>query len=196
MRIEYKKIIKFENGPINNIRRQKEKKIRGMVLVCEKDKVVIIGRLLFASVFLFTAWQEYSQFNADGGPAARSLKPKIDAVSQIISSSINVQLPLIDAKLVVAASIAMKGLGGILYIIGSSSEISLFWLQLIHQAVFTPIVYDFYKHDINKKAFSDLLVPFLQNIALAGALLFYVGMNNSTPRRQLPHKKARKPKAN
>ncbi|CAM8918206.1 unnamed protein product [Rhodiola kirilowii] len=151
------------------------------------------GRLLFASVFLLVAWQEYNQFGADGGPAARSLKPKIDGLSRLVSSKTGVQLPAIDAKSVVAASIAMKGLGGVLFVLGSSVGANIL---LMHQAIFTPIVYDFYTHDVNKKAFTSLLVPFVQNMALLGALLFYVGMNNSTPVRHQPKKRVHKPKAN
>ncbi|KAL9672842.1 hypothetical protein QQ045_029095 [Rhodiola kirilowii] len=34
-------------------------------------------------------------------------------------------------------------------------------ILLMHQAIFTPIVYDLYKHDVNKKAFTSLLVPYV-----------------------------------
>uniref|UniRef100_A0A7N0USZ4 HR-like lesion-inducer n=1 Tax=Kalanchoe fedtschenkoi TaxID=63787 RepID=A0A7N0USZ4_KALFE len=152
-----------------------------------------IGRLLFASVFLLAAWQEYNSFSADGGPAARSLKVKIDAFSRLVSSRTDVKLPPIDAKSLVAASIAMKGLGGILFVVGSSVGANIL---LIHQVIFTPILYDFYKHDVNKKAFTNLLVPFVQNIALLGALLLYIDMNNSTPKRHQLKRKGHKPKAN
>ncbi|KAL9666307.1 hypothetical protein QQ045_000635 [Rhodiola kirilowii] len=113
----------------------------------------------------------YNQFGADGGPAARSLKPKIDGLSRLVSSKTGVQLPAIDIK--VRSLYFDSGL-----------------------CIFTPIVYDFYKHDVNKKAFTSLLVPYVLNMALLGVLLFHVGMNNSTPVRHQPKKRVHKPKAN
>ncbi|KAL9679359.1 hypothetical protein QQ045_017217 [Rhodiola kirilowii] len=50
----------------------------------------------------------------------------------------------------------MKGLGGVLFVLGSSVGANIL-------AIFTPSVYDFYKHDVNKKAFTSTdLVPFVQ----------------------------------
>lgn len=86
----------------------------------------------------------------------------------------------------------------------------------------TPILYDFYYYDSEDKEFIQLFIKFtqvravgklklevlsqrffvaivyrilysLQNMALFGALLFFIGMKNSIPRRQ-PKKKAAKTK--
>lgn len=103
--------------------------------------------------------------------------------------------------------------------------------QLIHQAVASPVLYDFYNYDVDKKEFVQLffkfsqvshwfalqtlrssgiricnvlikstsLHSFEQNLALLGALLFFIGMKNSMPRRSSSSsskKKGPKAKAN
>lgn len=95
-------------------------------------------------------------------------------------------------KHLVAAAIVLKGVGGLLFIFGSSlgafllvcslSLSTLFswpvhgdqhWplnnvflryvsLQLLHQAVASPILYDFYNYDAEKKEFNQLFLKFTQ----------------------------------
>ncbi|XP_065861771.1 uncharacterized protein [Euphorbia lathyris] len=144
-----------------------------------------IGRVLFASIFILSAWQEFNEFGTDGGSAAKSLKPKLDVFSGHVSTHTGFQLPPFELKVAVAAAIALKGVGGLLFIIGSSLGA---YLLLLHQAIATPILYDFYNHDADKKEFYQLFIKFTQNLALFGALLFFIGMKNSIPRRQLKKK--------
>ncbi|KAG2405887.1 uncharacterized protein HKW66_Vig0051420 [Vigna angularis] len=66
-------------------------------------------------------------------------------------------------------------------------------IDLLHQLITTPILYDFYNYDSEDKEFIQLFIKFTQNMALFGALLFFVGMKNTIPRRQ-PKKKAPKTK--
>lgn len=147
--------------------------------------VSFVGRVLFASVFILSAWQEFNEFGVDGGPAAESLAPKLDVFSKHVSANVGVQVPEVEIKNLVAASIALKGLGGLLFIFGSSLGAHLL---LLHQAIVIPILYDFYNYDIDKKEFVVLFLKFTQNLALFGALLFFIGMKNSMPRRQLKKK--------
>ncbi|RZC20940.1 uncharacterized protein LOC114406916 isoform X1 [Glycine soja] len=93
-------------------------------------------------------------------------------------------------KFLVAGAIALKGLGGILFILSSSFGA---FLLLLHQVITTPILYDFYNYHSEDKEFIQLFIKFTQNMALFGALLFFIGMKNSIPRRQ-PKKKAAKTK--
>ncbi|CAN1310211.1 hypothetical protein LINPERPRIM_LOCUS27991 [Linum perenne] len=83
----------------------------------------------------------------------------------------------------------MKGVGGLLFIFGSA--LGAFLLVLI--VMFgCPVLYDFYNYDPSMKEFNQLFIKFTQSLALFGALLFFIGMRNSIPRRQLkkkPHKK-------
>ncbi|KAL5781794.1 hypothetical protein ACOSP7_006823 [Xanthoceras sorbifolium] len=144
-----------------------------------------MGRVLFASVFILSAWQEFNEYGVDGGPAAKALEPKFNIFSKHVSSQTGLQVPAFDIKYLVAAAIALKGLGSLLFILGSSLGA---YLLLLHQAIATPILYDFYNYDADKKEYSQIFIKFTQSLALLGALLFFIGMKNSMPRRQLKKK--------
>lgn len=153
--------------------------------------ISFVGRVLFVSVFILSAWQEFNEFGVDGGPAARALRPKFNVFSKHVLSHTGFKLPAVEMKNLVAAAIALKGLGSVLFILGSSFGA---FLLLLHQALATPILYDFYNYAPEGKEFAQLFVKFTQNLALLGALLFFIGMKNSMPRRQL--KKGHKAKTN
>ncbi|CAL0316109.1 unnamed protein product [Lupinus luteus] len=148
-----------------------------------------VGRVLFASLFILSAYQEFNEYGVDGGPAAKALKPKFDVFAYRVHSQLGFQLPEIDIKFLIAGAIALKGIGGALFILGSSFGALLL---LLHQLIATPIHYDFYNYDSEDKEFTQLFIKFTQNMALFGALLFFIGMKNSIPRRQ--PKKATKTK--
>ncbi|KAL6185074.1 hypothetical protein ACLB2K_041209 [Fragaria x ananassa] len=149
-----------------------------------------VGRLLFASVFLLSARQEFNEFGSDGGPAAKFLRPKLDVFSSHLLTHTGVHLPKqLEIKHLVAAAIVLKGVGGLLFIFGSSFGAVLL---LLHQAIATPILYDFYNYDAEKKEFNQLFLKFTQNLALFGALLFFISMKISMPKKQL---RKRAPKA-
>ncbi|KAA3480768.1 hypothetical protein E1A91_A10G125900v1 [Gossypium mustelinum] len=147
--------------------------------------VSFVGRVLFASVFILSAWQEFNEFGVDGGPAAKALKPKFNVFSKTVTAHTGVEVPEFDIKVLVAAAVAFKGVGGILFIFGSTIGAYLLALQ---QVIVTTILYDFYNYDTEKKEFGLLFSKFSQNLALLGALLFFIGMKNSIPRRQLKKK--------
>ncbi|OAY28069.1 uncharacterized protein LOC110601731 [Manihot esculenta] len=147
--------------------------------------VSFVGRVLFASVFILSAWQEFNEFGIDGGPAAKTFAPKFKVFSRHVSSHTGFQVPPVEMKHAVAAAIAVKGVGSLLFIFGSSLGA---YLLLVHQAIVTPILYDFYNYDADKKEFNQLFMKFTQNLSLFGALLFFIGMKNSIPRRQLKKK--------
>ncbi|CAN4091169.1 unnamed protein product [Withania somnifera] len=98
-------------------------------------------------------------------------------------------------KHLVLGAIVMKGLGSLLFIFGSTLGA---YLLLLHQAFASPILYDFYNYDVDEKEFAQLFYKFSQNLALLGALFFFIGMKNSMPRRSSSSskKKASKAKSN
>ncbi|KAH1091330.1 hypothetical protein J1N35_018587 [Gossypium stocksii] len=147
--------------------------------------VSFIGRVLFASVFILSAWQEFNEFGVDGGSAAKELRPKFNVFSKTVSSHTGLQVPEFDIKYVVAAAVAFKGVGSILFTFGSTIGA---YLLVLHQLILTPILYDFYNYDTEKKEFGLLFTKFSQNLTLLGALLFFIGMKNSIPTRQLKKK--------
>ncbi|KAG8044076.1 hypothetical protein GUJ93_ZPchr0453g6566 [Zizania palustris] len=134
--------------------------------------ISFVGRVLFASIFLLSAYQEFSEFGTDGGPAAKALKPKFNLFIQQVSKNLGMTLPHIDIKTVIAATMFLKGLGGLLFII--SSSFGAFLLVASYLAFITPIVYDFYNYEMESSQFVQLFVKFSQNLALLGALLFFL----------------------
>ncbi|KAK9068174.1 hypothetical protein SSX86_012285 [Deinandra increscens subsp. villosa] len=150
-----------------------------------------IGRVLFVSVFAFSAWQEFNDFGVDGGSAVTALTPKFNVLSKDFTTHTGFQVPDFEIKFLVAGAIALKALGSFLFIFGSTIGATLL---IVHQLIATPILYDFYNHDIEKKEFLQLFIKFTQSLALLGALLFFVGMKNSIPRRSSTTKKAAKTK--
>ncbi|KAL6989858.1 hypothetical protein U1Q18_015608 [Sarracenia purpurea var. burkii] len=144
-----------------------------------------LGRVLFASLFILSAWQMFNDFGTDGGHAAKELAPKLATVQKYLTSKLGDGAPKIDVRHFVAASIALKGLGGFLFIFGTPLGA---YLLLYHLAYTTPLLYDFYNYNYGQPEFFATLQDFLQCIALFGALLFFLGMKNSIPRKQLRKK--------
>ncbi|KAI4345777.1 hypothetical protein L6164_012873 [Bauhinia variegata] len=144
-----------------------------------------VGRVLFASLFILSAWQEFNDFGTDGGLAAKALGPKFHTISSHVLTRTGIKVPEVEIKYLVAASIGLKGIGGVLFIFGSSLGA---YLLLLNQALSVPILYDFYNYDVKKEEFSKLFINFTQNLAFFGALLFYIGMKNAITRRQLRKK--------
>ncbi|XP_008777998.1 uncharacterized protein LOC120110858 [Phoenix dactylifera] len=154
--------------------------------------VSFAGRVLFASVFLLSAYQEFNEFGVDGGPATKALRPKFNLFTKHVSTHLGVVVPHVEMKHVIATTIFLKGLGGLLFIFSSSFGA---YLLLLYLAFITPVVYDFYNYDMERPEFVQLFFKFAQNLALFGALLFFLGMKNSIPKRQ-PKKKVPKSKTN
>ncbi|KAA8548780.1 hypothetical protein F0562_000464 [Nyssa sinensis] len=144
-----------------------------------------LGRLLFASLFILSAWQMFNEFGVDGGPAAKEVAPKFAVIQKFLTSKLGEGAPNIDVRHFVGASIFLKGLGGFLFVFGSSFGA---YLLLYHLAYTMPLLYDFYNYAYGEPEFFVLLQEFLQWMALFGALLFFLGMKNSIPRKQLKKK--------
>ncbi|CAJ2628005.1 uncharacterized protein LOC123902459 [Trifolium pratense] len=147
-----------------------------------------LGRLLFASLFILSAWQMFNDFDATGGPISKELIPKLTVVRKNLSSKLGVAIPDFNVSYVrqVAATIIfLKGVGGILFVFGSTFGS---FLLLSYLALATPVLYDFYNYRPTKPEYDLLRNEFIQNAALFGALLFFIGMKNSIPRKQLRKK--------
>ncbi|KAK6145961.1 hypothetical protein DH2020_019830 [Rehmannia glutinosa] len=155
--------------------------------------VSFLGRLLFVSVFVLSAYQEFNEFGVDGGPAAKALKPKFNVFSKHVTAQTGIQVPHVEMKHLILGAIIMKALGSLLFVFGSTFGASVL---LLHQAIAAPILYDFYNYDADKKEFTQLFIKFTQSLALLGALLFFIGMKNSMPRRSPKKKAAPKAKTN
>ncbi|CAH1427042.1 uncharacterized protein LOC111897209 [Lactuca sativa] len=147
--------------------------------------VSFLGRVLFASLFILSAWQTFNDFDDDGGPAADELAPKVAILHRFLTSKFGHGVPRIDVKHFILAGMALKGLGGIVFVFGSSTGAHLLMYYLL---VSTPILYDFFNYKIHDPMCHMLLADFLQNVALFGALLFFVEMKKLSPRKMLRKK--------
>ncbi|TKY51852.1 HR lesion-inducer [Spatholobus suberectus] len=144
-----------------------------------------LGRVLFASLFILSAWQMFNEFDASGGPIAKELIPKLTVVRRNLSSKLGVAIPDINVRPVIASIIFLKGVGGILFVFGSTFGS---YLLLFYLALSTPILYDFYNYRPNNPEYNLLLNDFIQSTALFGALLFFIGLKYSIPRKQFRKK--------
>ncbi|KAI3795832.1 hypothetical protein L1987_38492 [Smallanthus sonchifolius] len=153
--------------------------------------ITFLGRLLFVSFFVLSAWQEFNEFGNDGGPVAKTLASKITKFSKYFTTHTGFQAPEFKTKVLVAGAIALKGIGSLLFIFGSTNGA---FLLILHQLIVTPILYDFYNYDMGKKAFTNLFIKFTQNLALLGGLMLFIGMKTSYTQRRLMNKKAFKSK--
>ncbi|XP_004241013.1 uncharacterized protein [Solanum lycopersicum] len=149
-----------------------------------------LGRVLFASVFILSAWQMFNDFGEDGGPAAKELAPKVAGLQDFLVSKLGTGIPKIDVRHVVAAFMALKGMGGLLLVFGSMTGAVLLICYLI---MATPLLHDISHFNIGEPQYFIVLQEFLQCLAFLGALLFFVGMKNSINRR-LTKKKTPKSK--
>ncbi|XP_047320525.1 uncharacterized protein LOC124924548 [Impatiens glandulifera] len=116
----------------------------------------------------------FSEFGVDGGPAAKTLKPKFNIFLKHATDHTGLKVSDVEIKHLIAASIVMKGLGSFLFIFGSSIRA---YLLLLHKLIATPILYDFYNYDDDRKEYGQLFVKFTQSLALFGAILFFIGIN-------------------
>ncbi|XP_013601894.1 PREDICTED: uncharacterized protein LOC106309415 [Brassica oleracea var. oleracea] len=106
--------------------------------------------------------RRFNDFGADGGPAAKELTQKLHLTKAHLSSRLGVALPDIEVKQVVWAIVALKGLGGLLFVVGNIVGAYLLAFYLV---VVSPILYDFYNYGPEDRQFSLLLTEFLQSFA-------------------------------
>ncbi|KAL8196039.1 hypothetical protein R6Q57_025039 [Mikania cordata] len=118
-----------------------------------------LGRLLFASLFILSAWQMFNDFGDDGGPAAKELAPKIVSIQRYLVSKIGDGVPEINVKHVVLASMVLKGVGGILFVFGSTTGAYLLMYNLLFM---TPLLLDFYEYEMDDPEFHPHLADFVQ----------------------------------
>ncbi|RLM74057.1 uncharacterized protein C2845_PM15G02700 [Panicum miliaceum] len=133
--------------------------------------ISFVGRVLFASLFLLSAYQEFIEFGNDGGPAAKALKPKFNLFIKQVSKNTGLGVPHIDIKTVIAATMFLKGFGGLLFIFSSSFGA---FLLLIYLAFITPVVYDFYNYEIESGQFVQLFFKFSQLLLIVTSYVLHL----------------------
>ncbi|KAL4191379.1 hypothetical protein AMTRI_Chr07g80260 [Amborella trichopoda] len=139
-----------------------------------------VGRLFFSCLFIFSAWRMLDELVVDDGVFADAFESKFLLFRSHVSAKLGVNMPEIEMRHIIAADIALKGIGSIFFILGSSLGAYLLLLDLAFSA---PILCDFYSYDMEKPEYVLLFHQFLQSLALFGALLFFIGMKNSFPKK-------------
>lgn len=147
------------------------------------------GRVLFSAIFIFAAWHKFTDLGNDGGSSLKAMEPKIDILRSHIAS-LGVSAPKFQLKNLLMLAIVIEGLGGILFLFGSSLGA---YLLLIFLAAVTPIMHDFYNYDVSSPVYVREFIQFLKNLSLFGGLLFFLGMKNYAAKK--PHKRVGKAKA-
>ncbi|KAM0926084.1 hypothetical protein ACQ4PT_003908 [Festuca glaucescens] len=89
-------------------------------------------------------------------------------------------VPHVEIKSVIVATMYIRVFGGLMFILYSSVGA---FLRLVYLVFITPVVYDFYHYEMESPQFVQLFTQFSQNLALCGALVFFLGMKSSIPRR-------------
>ncbi|CAH2052959.1 unnamed protein product [Thlaspi arvense] len=106
--------------------------------------VETIGRALFASSFFLSAWHDYMELRSNWEGAEDYWRPKFGYSGDQI-------------KHLMAVSIIVKTLGGLIFIYGSFFGA---FLLLLQQAIATMIHHDFYSHRIDTEEFGLLYLKF------------------------------------
>lgn len=130
-----------------------------------------MGRVTFSAIFILAAWQKIQDFGQDGGEALRAMDPKFSLFLKNVNEALNLHLTLpsgVETKHLLMVAIALEGLGGILFTLGSTLGA---YLLLIFLAAVTPVMHDFYNYDIATGDYlhqfnSFLKVCFLSRTAL------------------------------
>ncbi|KAJ4887174.1 HR-like lesion-inducing protein-related [Raphanus sativus] len=106
--------------------------------------VETIGRALFSSSFFFSAWHDYMELSSNWEGAEDYWRPKFGYSGDQI-------------KHLMAISIIVKTLGGLIFIYGSFFGA---FLLLLHQGIITMIHHDFYSHRVDIEQFGLLYLKF------------------------------------
>ncbi|KAK9918181.1 hypothetical protein WJX75_002012 [Coccomyxa subellipsoidea] len=133
-----------------------------------------VGRLLFSFLFLSSGAQKLQSFNmATGGPVMSLLAPKMDTFLSHVKDLTGIAVPLEKEQYVflLGAAVFLEIVGGTLFLL--NYDVGAIFLLLFTVSV-TPVIHNWW--DIkDQNAQLVELIMFFKNIALIGALLFFLG---------------------
>ncbi|XP_024013247.1 uncharacterized protein LOC18020531 [Eutrema salsugineum] len=121
-----------------------------------------LGRVLFASLFIFSAWQMFNGFGVDGGLAAKELALKLDLHKEHLSSRLEVRQAIVTIVSLIAVGVSLFVIGKIF-----GAYLAFYFM------VVGPIMYDIYNYGPEGRHFSPFLIEVLQNVAQFGALFLF-----------------------
>lgn len=138
---------------------------------------------MFAFVFLASAVNKLQTFTDGGENAASALEmvaPRLHAAKAVFASKTGFDLnllPVHDSHLLAAATF-LEGVGAVLLVfdVALGAKMLMFFVMIV-----TPVMHPFWTHkDQSSTAFSVDMIAFFKNVALCGAMLFYIAMKPPT----------------
>jgi len=137
--------------------------------------LALLGRLLFAFLFLSSGAQKLASFNLEkGGPTMEFMAPKLDEFFAGVRSLTGVHFDVPQEIYVYLLGIAifLELAGGILFVLGSKLGATLLALFLL---AVTPIMHNFWTMPENSQEQLTDMIMFFKNLALLGATFFFIG---------------------
>ncbi|KAL0050930.1 hypothetical protein WJX82_010304 [Trebouxia sp. C0006] len=137
--------------------------------------IAFVGRVLFAFLFISSGFQKLTSFNLqNGGPVMGGMAPKMDNFLKSLDHVACVQLPIHQGYYIymLAFAIFLELAGGLLLIFNST--LGAFLLSCFMVAV-TPVMHNFWDEKENSQGRLNETINFFKNVAILGALLFYIG---------------------
>lgn len=137
--------------------------------------IAFVGRVLFAFLFLSSGFQKLTSFNlSDGGPVMSGMAPKMDNFLRTLDQVAGVQLPIPQGSYIfmLAVAIFLELAGGLLFIFNSTwGAVLLSWFMV----AVTPVMHNFWDEKENSQGRLNETINFFKNVAILGALFFYIG---------------------
>eukprot|EP00898_Chlorokybus_atmophyticus_P008617 jgi/Chlat1/8757/Chrsp9S08564 len=127
-----------------------------------------VGRVLFSAIFVISGLMKLSLYDAkSGGPVVQAMIPKLETFSQHFGG-----IPIPEVKYLLLIAIFLELVGGLLFIFGSS--VGAYFLILFTIGV-TPVMHNFWDFEKDTPEQQAEINNFMKNLALVGALLFFLG---------------------
>ncbi|CAI9118232.1 OLC1v1019768C2 [Oldenlandia corymbosa var. corymbosa] len=130
--------------------------------------VSFMGRVLFSSVFILSAWQGFNELDDPGrGQTGKLWAPKLAVLQTFLNSKLGEGSLDIDLLHIIVGTIALKALGGLLFVFGNTmgAYLLMFYLLLV-----IPLFDDFYNYQYGSPEFWEHLESFLQVCCLDATL--------------------------
>ena len=145
----------------------------------------IIGSVLFSFVFILSALEKYRALRVDGADAAvvRAVAPALRAMKTIVNDNAGIDLCALMPSYYASVNIAtwVELLGASLFACGYALGAKML---LLFTVCVTPIMHPFWRRAGESASIEDEaaigveMIMFFKNVALAGALVFWLAMRS------------------
>jgi uncharacterized membrane protein YphA (DoxX/SURF4 family) len=142
-----------------------------------------IGRVMFAFVFLASAMEKWNDLRAGAdAEVLRAVSPAIRIAKATVAENVGFNLcaMLPNDEFLVKCATLIEGLGAALFACGFALGAKLL---ILFTCAVTPVMHPFWRHLDEASLGNDAvlgveMIMFFKNVALVGALVYYLGMRN------------------